>query len=420
MIDYQTNSDIAIIGAGPAGLLAGHEINPRKNNVSASIFTKTSEIGFPAHCSGLISYSGLKSLGLNMDYIRSRVGYNNIQRAKFVSPSNHSFEINRGSNSMIVIDRPLLDQYLAVRTKDVGTNIQNNHKIERITFNEGSWYLFIKNVDKNFVHKATILINGEGIHARLAKSIGQPVPNPNWHMPSYQCDMSRVSDLELDCSELYFGQSYAPGFFGWVIPLTNDSARVGIAVGPWMKGKTRYLFNSFLRKHPDLKSRFQKAHIDKSYGGIISASGPISKTFNKNYMVIGDAAGQTKATTGGGVNIGGYCGRLAGKYAKQIVSSEITSEMGCKEYQRQWKAHFEPDLSLMKFFRRTISHLPDRSLDEIFKVAKDIDIGKGLEASSIDLHGVGLLRYALKPNVLLGGGKITPHLMVSFLKGFLV
>ncbi|MHA1543034.1 MAG: hypothetical protein ACTSQH_08670, partial [Candidatus Hodarchaeales archaeon] len=65
-------------------------------------------------------------------------------------------------------------------------------------------------------------------------------------------------------------------------------------------------------------------------------------------------------------------------------------------------------------------HLPDRSFDEIFKIAKDIDIGKGLEKSSIDLHGVGLLRYALKPNVLLRGGKITPKLVVSFLKGFLI
>jgi hypothetical protein len=111
---------------------------------------------------------------------------------------------------------------------------------------------------------------------------------------------------------------------------------------------------------------------------------------------------------------------LAGKYAKQIVTAEISSEFGCREYQQQWKAHFEPDLSLMKFFRRTISHLPDRSLDDIFKIARDIDMGKGLETSSIDLHGIGLLRYTLKPKVLLRGGKITPQLMVSFLKGFLV
>ncbi|MHA1513077.1 MAG: hypothetical protein ACTSRJ_03320, partial [Candidatus Hodarchaeales archaeon] len=416
----ELTSDIAIIGAGPAGLLAGYETNPSKNDLVTTIFTKNSKIGFPAHCSGLISRSGLESLDLNINDIKSCIGYNTIRRAKFVSPSNHSFEIDRGSKAMIVIDRPSLDQYLAKRTKKVDTSIQINHTIRRIKFFEGYWHLFIKNNDSNIVHTTKILINGEGIHARLARSVGFPVPNPNWHMPSYQCDLSHVSDLELDCSELYFGQKFAPGFFGWVIPLKDDSARVGIAVGPWMKGNTRYLFNYFLRKHPGLKTRFRKANIDKSYGGIVPASGSISKTFDKNYMVIGDAAGQTKATTGGGVNIGGYCGRLAGKYAKQIVTNEISSEMGCKEYQRQWKSRFEPDLSLMKFFRRTISHLPDRSLDDIFKIAKDRDIGKSLETSSIDLHGVGLLRYALKPNVLLRGGIIAPRLIASFLKGFLM
>jgi len=413
-------SDIAIIGAGPAGLLAGFESNPSKNGLTTTIFTKNSKIGFPAHCSGLISYLGLESLGLNIDDIKSRIEYNNIKRAKFVSPGNHSFEIDRGVKSMIAIDRPSLDQYLARRTESVGTHIQINNKITRIEFIEGLWHLLVKNKGRSFTHRAKILINGEGVHTRLARSIGLPVPNPNWHMPSYQCDLSHVSDLELNCSELYFGQNYAPGFFGWVIPVTEETARVGIAVGPWAKGKTRYLFNHFLRKHPNLKTRFRKAHINKSYGGMVPASGQISRTIYTNYMVVGDAAGQTKATTGGGVNIGGYCGRLAGKYAKQIVTNEINSEIGCKEYQRQWKARFEPDLSLMKLFRRIISHLPDRSLDDIFKIAKDIDMGKDLETSSIDLHGVGLLLYALKPNVLLRGGKIAPQLIVSFLKGLLV
>jgi digeranylgeranylglycerophospholipid reductase len=410
-------SDIAIIGAGPSGLLAGYETHPLKNDLTTNIFTKNSKVGIPAHCSGLISFSGMKSLGLNMRDIKARIGYNNIRRAKFVSPDNLFFEIDRGSKSMIAIDRPALDEYLANRTLKNGTDIHTNHKIIKIQLIDNFWHLYIKNDSKKFIHKTKILINGEGIHARLARSVGFPVPNSNWHMPSYQCDLSNISDVESDTSELYFGQNYAPGFFGWVIPLNDDSARVGIAIGPWMKGKTRHMFYYFLRKHPELKRRFRNANIDKSYGGLVPAAGPISKTFNEHYMVVGDAAGQTKATTGGGVNLGGFAGRLAGKYAKKIINSDISSQKGCEEYQRQWKAHFEPDLSLMKFFRRSISHLPDKSMDKIFKIAKDTDIGKGLETSSIDLHGVGLLRYVLNPNVFLKGSKISPQLILSLLKG---
>ncbi len=412
-------SDIAIIGTGPAGLLAGYETQPSKNDLVTSIFAKNSKIGLPSHCSGLVSYNGLKSLGLSMNDIKSRIGYNIIRKARFVSPEGYSFEIDRGSSSMIVIDRPSLDQYLATRTRKSGSTIHTSHKVMRIKFIDGLWNLFIKYEGNKIIHRAPILINGEGIQTRLAESIHLPVPNKNWHMPAYQCDLSNVSELEKDCSELYFGQKFAPGFFGWVIPLNDDSARVGIAVGPWIKGRTRYLFNKFLRKHPDLKKRFKNAHIDKSYGGMVPASGPISKTYSRSYMVVGDAAGQTKATTGGGVNIGGFCGLLAGKYARKIATLDLSPEIGCREYQRQWKAHFEPDLSLMKLFRRTISHLPDSSLDDIFKLAKDTEIGKGMEKSSIDLHGVGLLRYAIKPNVLLKGVSITPDMILSFLKGFL-
>jgi flavin-dependent dehydrogenase len=220
----ELNSDIAIIGAGPAGLLAGYETNPLKNGLTSTIFTKNLKVGYPVHCSGLISYSGFKSLGLNLKDIKSRIGYNNIRRAKFVSPNNLSFVIDRGSKSMIALDRPSLDKYLAERTENVGTCIQVDHTIKRIKFFKGVWHLFIKNKERTFVHKSKILINGEGIHTRLAKSFGLPIPNPNWLMPSYQCDLSHVSDLELDCSELFFGRNYAPGFFGWVIPLKDASA----------------------------------------------------------------------------------------------------------------------------------------------------------------------------------------------------
>ncbi len=420
MTATKQSSDLAIVGAGPAGLLAGFETNPFENDLDVNIFTKNNIIGHPPHCSGLISYKGLQKLNVNMQDLKRRVGYNSIQRAKFVSPNNYFFEIDRGSNAMIAINRTELDQYLASQTIERGCNLHNNHRVKQIKYKKDMWSLSIKNNEKTIIHKSRILINAEGVHTHLARSIGFPVPNKKWLFPAFQADLDNIKDLDVNCSELYFGQMYAPGFFGWVIPLNEESAKVGVAIGPWTNGKTRQFFYHFLNKHPYLKKRFRENNITRTYGGIVPASGTISCTYNHNYMVVGDAAGQTKATTGGGVNIGGFCGRLAGKYAKRILNNKLDSDVGCKEYQRQWKAHFEPDLSLMKFFRRTISFLPDRDIDEIFKVAQDIDLGKGLETSSIDLHGVELLHYSLKPNVLLRGGKIVPQLLGSFLKGFLI
>ena len=168
-----------------------------------------------------------------------------------------------------------------------------------------------------------------------------------------------------------------------------------------------------------MKNRLRKDKIVKTYGGIVPGAGPISRTYHTNYMVIGDAAGQTKATTGGGVNIGGFCGRIAGKYSKKIISNEISSKQGCVDYQKQWRAFFEPNLSLMKFFRRTLSFLPDKDWNKIFQIASTTGLEKNMKETDIDLHGTGLLNYAFQPKVITKGLKLTPHLLLSYLRGVL-
>jgi flavin-dependent dehydrogenase len=352
-----------------------------------------------------------------MNEIKRKIGFNFIERAKFVSPLNHSFEIDRGSQAMIVIDRAKLDQFLATQATEKGCNIHTNHKVKKIERKKGRWFLLIENDERTFTHSTNFLINAEGIHAHLARSNGFPIPNKNWLFPAFQADIEDVSDLEANCSELFFGNRYAPGFFGWVIPLNEESARVGIAVSPWTKGKIRQFFYRFLHKHPALKERFRKRKIIKKFGGIIPASGPISCSYNHDYMVVGDAAGQSKATTGGGVNIGGFCGRLAGKYAAQIVKNELSSHRGCLEYERQWKAYFEPNLSIMKYLRRSISFLTDEAWNDIIKIGKETFISDIMRKSDIDLHGTKLLRYSIQPHVLRRSIHLFPQFGRSFLNG---
>ena len=415
----QDISDIAIIGAGPAGLLAGYETNPSLNNSQVDIFTKSSKIGHPEHCSGFISYGGLQRLNVSMSELKKKIGYNSIRYAKFFAPNSQSFRIDRGTKAMIVIDRPELDRYLATKTRKRGCALHLNSTIRKIVYTKGYWFLHISDKGKNRVTKSKFLINAEGIHTHLAKSLQLPVPNHKWHFPAFQAVIEGVNDLERDCSELYFSQEFAPGFFGWVIPINEDSARVGVAVGSWTGKNTRKYFYKFLKSHPMLRHRFKKSKIVKTYGGIVPAAGPISRTYHVNYMVIGDAAGQTKATTGGGVNIGGFCGRLAGKYTKKIIDKEISSKQGCLEYQKQWKAFFEPNLSLMKYFRRTISFLPDKEWDKIFQIAATTGLAENMRTTDIDLHGSGLLHYAFQPKVITKGSMLTPHFILSFFRGFL-
>ncbi|MFX0181693.1 MAG: geranylgeranyl reductase family protein [Candidatus Hodarchaeota archaeon] len=413
-------SDIAIIGAGPSGSLAAWEAARNNSEMSISIFEEHIQIGQPPHCSGLISLEGFNNLGLNLQKITQTVGYNSIKRAKFVGPNYNSVEIDRGVEAMGVFDRVALDRYFARQAKQSGCEYRFGHRIRKIQFDGNKWNLYVKHKKEEKLHRSKILISAEGIHAKLTSSIGLPFPDKNWCFPAIQNELVDIRDLEPDCVELFFGRKYAPGFFSWLIPINENSARLGTAVGWWGKGKSRYYMNNFLKKHPLLCKRLINSKIVKSFGGFVPVAGPVKKTYSTSLMTVGDAAGQSKATTGGGVNIGGYCGRLAGLMAQKIISGEISARAGCREYQQRWRARFEPDLSLMKLFRRMMTPLPDKTWNSIIQIAKETDIGESLKTTNIDLHGLGLLKYAVTPRALIKRLHLVPQTAVSFLRGLSV
>ena len=408
------DSDLAIVGAGPAGSCAAWESVKYKPGVSVSIFEEHSNIGRPLQCSGLVATDGLRNLGLNL----TKLNYNKIKRAKFIAPNFSSFDINRGKDSMVVIDRVALDNYLAERARTNGCEYHLEHRVNQIHFDDNGWILYINHKKKKKIHRSKVLVSAEGVHARLTRSIGLSPPDRNWLFPALQYEFEDTQDVDPDCVELYFGRKYAPGFFGWFIPINENSVRLGIAVEPRFKGKRRLFLKQF-RKHPFLKDRFKNSKITNSYGGYVPVSGPVKITYHKSFMVIGDAAGQSKATTGGGINIGGYCGRLAGLMARKIILEELPSLKACRDYQNQWRTLFEPNLSLMKLFRRILTPLPDETWNEIIKIGRETDIGGSLSTSHIDLHGIGLLKHALRPRVFMKSFHAIPQAVSSLFREFI-
>ena len=117
-----------------------------------------------------------------------------------------------------------------------------------------------------------------------------------------------------DFVELYLRET--PDFFAWIVPLEDNYARIGLAS---QQNPTPYLEN-FIKK---LKSRMKDDKIlNKTYGKIPIYS-PKIRTSHENGKIItvGDAAAQVKATTGGGVIMGG-----------------IAAKFSCRtDYEKKWR-----------------------------------------------------------------------------------
>ena len=138
--------------------------------------------------------------------------------------------------------------------------------------------------------------------------------------------------------EMYSGSSIAPGFFAWVIPSGNDSCRIGLwSTADRLDGKSIEESYHSLLNHPLWKDRFADIKETARYCGPVP-SGMVKKPYKNRVLLLGDAAGMAKPTTGGGIGPGfEQINGIVDKLSLAIDSNNLT-EPNLKHIA---KSHFE-------------------------------------------------------------------------------
>lgn len=348
--------DFAVVGGGPAGCIAAREA-AKKGDV---ILFEEHEMQ-PVHCAGLVSSSGFKVLGIK----RGDFVLNEIRGARLFSPLGTVVEVKTMDVKAYAVDRSLFDRRLLERALSNGVSYENS-RVDEI---EDSTLLTDK---KKFVADKTILASGTNYG--LQKKTKLNCPEEFLLGVQYEMDV----DCERDMVELHF---VVPDFFAWVIPL-GDRARVGLCT----KANPSQHLDSFIKRLERQRRLKSKKILNKSFG-IIPLYNPKIRTQYKNINLVGDAAGHVKATTGGGVVMGG----IAAQYASSA------------NYERLWRQAIGSELRIHLKIHQFINKLSAKNIDRLFKITSE---------SSSFLEKYGDMDYASKT---VSGLLRSPWFMLKFL-----
>jgi len=394
------SADVVVIGAGPSGLISANAI--AKRGLHVTVLEEHEEVGLPSHCAGLVSVEGLSLVGIepNSSFIQNRV-----KGARFHSPSNLTFKVEARRDVAYVIDRSKFDQYLSREAVKNGVNLILGRSAKNLNRLEG----VVRGVidDRESVLEASITIDAEGAGGRLLAETGLEPVDAKRVLPALQYELVDV-EVEEESVDLFFGRRYAPNFFAWVIPTGPRSARVGLASN---EGSIRQLLDKFVDENFSASTK-----VDKRTGLIIT-SGPITKTCSHGFMAVGDVAGQTKPTTGGGVVTGGICALAAARAAVNAMEKHDTSlKLLSDSYEVEWRKLLANEFSTMILARRIYNMLSDSTLDELFKIVLKENLTDEIEASGdMDFQSSILLKLAKKPSVM----KIMPMVVGDLVKALL-
>lgn len=371
-------AQVVVVGAGPSGSIAAREA--ALMNVDVLVLEEHAQIGLPVECAGLLSLRGLKAIGA----YRARKSFilNKLRAATFYSPSGLELRVEAPEPIACVVDRHQLDVILAEQAMDAGAEVELGKLVKKIHVSsrgielKGDWGSM----------KGELAIIAEGFRSRLVKQLG--LRGLSWRdvLPASQVEVP-TPDVDEEGVEVHLGRKVAPGFFAWVIPLGDGRSRVGLAC----KGvDPRTMLRFFLKR------RFGLRNVKTSYSGSVLKCGPIPKTYSERALVVGDAAGQAKPTTGGGVVLGGLCASIAGKVAAMAVKAGDFSERFLSSYERKWKRLLGAEFSIMRKLRALLDAMPDEVLDMAFGMARLMRLAERIpEVADMDLQS-SLLRGFLR------------------------
>lgn len=372
--------EAAVVGAGPAGLLAATRI--AEHGFSVQVFEEHTTIGEPSHCAGLISVEGLRRLGPRSD---PSFHQNTVYGGRIYAPNGECIEVVDSRPRAYVLDRAAFDRHLAERATDKGAELILGQRVEALKLGEAaSLQLGAHTVDPG------VIIDAEGPGARLLQAAGHST-GQRGVISGFNVELEGV-DLDRSIVELWFGKRHAQGFFTWVIPTDDDSARCGLA----SRSGGLEALKGFVEKRFGIETPL------KIKAGRVCTGGPVRRTVYGKLLLVGDAAGQVKPTTGGGVVLGGLCAGIAGDVASEYISGETRD---LTQYEKRWRKEYGFELRAMLALRRLLNRLSDEQLNRALESFREEDLQfkaqRLLEMGDMDMQS-GVIREALTDPALLG------------------
>lgn len=272
---------IAIVGAGPVGCYAAALL--AKKGFEVDLFDRKEEaaVGCPIQCTGLLSEEIVKCIKLKKDFL-----VNVFEQIEVIAPNKRRLVVNKKE---FLVDRTKFDQYLLGLAIKSGAKFYPGHKLVKITKNKKNKHNLIFNYD----NKLKIISPGLIIGADGPQSLVYQYLNPR-RQRTYYYGIQAVVKGKFNPAvyRTFFGREVCPDLFAWVVPESEGSARIGLAT---IQQPATYFINLL----QDLKVK--QSQIIEKQGGIIPLFDPQSRTSFQNILLLGDAAGQVKATTLGGI-----------------------------------------------------------------------------------------------------------------------
>lgn len=365
--------DVAIVGAGPAGLLAAKKIAMK--GFSVLVLEKERDLGTRT-CAEAVSASAFETAEIP---VMPSVISNKVDGAIVFPPDEtKGIRIAGGSYKGYILNKPLFLYALASQAVAAGAALEMRSEVKDIAFGEGRAQELVyeqKGVTKRASFK--VLIGADGVGSLVARRCGFDMEGYEV-IPTIQYVMVNCRIPEGGMIRVYMGNEVAPLGYAWVFNKNEHVANVGIGV----RGKPAKVYlDKFIANHPDF---FKGSKAVKEGGGGVPVGGQVNEVVKGNVLLCGDSAGQVIPITGGGIRTSMAAGSIAGVAVAEALEGDDLGLLRAypERYNEFWGSRIQKSLRVL----RALDKLNDEDLNQFAGLIDGddiVDLANGLDVRRV-------------------------------------
>jgi flavin-dependent dehydrogenase len=330
--------EVKIIGGGIVGLHLARRL--AEKDIEVELYESKRDISEGADkASGILSMSGLKKIGL--DYEDSIV---NTLYGAYLIADKEQLKIRSKTPMAYVLDRKKLAKSCERAARKAGAKITLGKRLSKTDILDLA------------SDKSNIIVGADGAVSMVASAFN--FPKINDYVLTYKAEYKAQAIEDTGMVGLYFSKSFAKGLFGWHVPYSNEIVELGLGVEHKAKITSSAAFKIFIQSQAAQSVIHTKGDALSAHASMIPLS-TRRQTAKGNVALVGDAAGQVKATTGGGIIYGCLCADTLAKVIKQGKP--------LPEYEKLWRASYGRDLNI---HRMAHSYYTKSNLQRTFKIMR--------------------------------------------------
>ena len=400
-----SNFDVVIVGAGPAGLYAAEILAAQ--GVEVAVIEKDRIPGKNKPCGGFLTLKGVTEGKIPQNIIeRSTTGISISMPGR---PIRH---VDYPSAVGIQLTREALGRHLCKQVENAGAKVFLQQQVIRCEREDSRWRIRLKGSTTEFY--APLLIGADGVTSVVARETGLRTRFLNDQLGITIQARIRLSEEEISKRfgtrmEVYYGRDICPFGYLWIFP-KRKSVYVGVgSLLSTFTGRLQDYLHNFIINHPHGKKQLAGGKIQLVERALV----PLTyerKSVADGVLLVGDAAGHCSAITGEGIHYAISAGIIAGKIVGAAIKKGDISHRFLRRYEKQWDRAFGSDLKWglrlrNYFFRGMASQNMSSGMasnENFFKLAADLIVGlrpyRNIIIQALPYYGWQRLKSAFSRN----------------------